>query len=122
MPGELVTVTVDRPLGSVHPEHPDLRYPVNYGYIKGLPSPDGEDQDAYILGAETPLETFTGQVLAVIHRLDDVENKWVVVPEGVCYTKEEILEQVHFQEQYFQIEIEMLSPPKLAAGRLHLQG
>ena len=30
-----VTVIVDRPLGSCHPEHPDLIYPVNYGFVKG---------------------------------------------------------------------------------------
>lgn len=35
MIGQIVTVIVDRPIGSYHPEHPDLYYPVNYGYIKG---------------------------------------------------------------------------------------
>ena len=44
--GKMVTVTVDRPLGSFHPNHPDLYYPVNYGYVAGIPAPDGEDQDA----------------------------------------------------------------------------
>ena len=34
MIGATVTVTVDRPLGSYHPEHKDMYYPVNYGYIK----------------------------------------------------------------------------------------
>ena len=107
MIGKIVTVTVDRPLGSVHPEHPDLRYPVNYGYIQGVPAPDGEDQDAYILGVPEPVGEFTGRVLAVIHRLDDIEDKWVVVPEGVHFTREEIQKRVRFQEQYFQTEIEM---------------
>lgn len=107
MIGKIVTVTVDRPLGSVHPEHPDLRYPVNYGYIKGVPAPDGEDQDAYVLGVPEPVGEFTGQVLAVIHRLDDIEDKWVVVSEGVHFTREEIQTRVHFQEQYFRTEIEM---------------
>ena len=35
MIGPIVTVTVDRPLGSFHSEHPDIHYPINYGYIKG---------------------------------------------------------------------------------------
>lgn len=95
------------PLGSVHPKHPNLRYPVNYGYVKGVPAPDGEDQDAYILGVDGPVREFTGQVLAVIHRLDDVEDKWVVVPEGTRFTKEEIMERVRFQERFFQTEIEL---------------
>ena len=35
---------VDRPLGSYHPEHKDMYYPVNYGYIEGIMAPDGEEQ------------------------------------------------------------------------------
>lgn len=106
-PGDTVTVVVDRPLGSRHPNHDDLIYSVNYGYVPGVFAPDGEEQDVYILGVTEPLETFTGTLLAVIHRFDDVEEKWVVVPEGVRYTREEIAEQVRFQEQYFQTEIRM---------------
>ena len=64
MIGATVTVTVDRPLGSYHPEHKDMYYPVNYGYIKGITAPDGEEQDAYILGVDKPVSEFTGQVIA----------------------------------------------------------
>ena len=105
MIGEIVTVTVDRPLGSYHPEHHDMYYPVNYGYIEGIMAPDGEEQDAYILGVDVPVEEFIGRVIAVIHRFNDVEEKWVVAPEGVSFTKNEIAEQVRFREQYFQTEI-----------------
>lgn len=66
--GKKVTVTVDRPLGSYHPKHPDMLYTVNYGYIKGTIVPDGEEQDAYILGVNEPVEVFTGKVIAVMHR------------------------------------------------------
>ena len=48
MIGPMVTVTVDRPLGSYHPEHSDIYYSVNYGYIKGTIAADGEEEDAYI--------------------------------------------------------------------------
>ena len=105
MIGKIVTVTVDRPLGSCHPNHPDIYYPVNYGYIEGVFAPDGEEQDAYILGVDTPLKTFTGNVIAVIHRKDDVEDKWVVAPEGVTFSKMEIERLTRFQEQYFDIDI-----------------
>jgi inorganic pyrophosphatase len=105
--GAAVTVLVDRPLGSEHPEHPDLIYPVNYGYVPGIMAPDGEDQDAYILGVDRPLKRFSGRVIAVIHRLDDVEDKWVVAPAGKHYTLEEIASAVRFQEQYFHTEIRM---------------
>lgn len=107
MIGHMVTVVVDRPLGSRHPRHRDILYPVNYGYIPGIMAPDGEEQDAYILGPGEPVKEFVGRVIAIIHRFDDVEEKWVVAPEGASFTREEILAQVAFQEQYFQSEIRM---------------
>ena len=102
-----VKVIVDRPLGSYHPKHKDIYYPVNYGYIPGIMAADGEEQDAYILGVDVPLREFEGKVIAVIHRLDDVEDKWVVAPENASFTKEEIMAQTAFQEQYFRTEIRM---------------
>ena len=107
MIGDIVTVTVDRPLGSCHPEYKDMYYPINYGYIKGIMAPDGEEQDAYILGVDVPVAEFTGKIIAVVHRADDVEEKWVVCPEDQSYTKEEIAALIRFQEQYYQSEIEM---------------
>ena len=103
-----VTVTVDRPLGSYHPNHPDLYYPINYGYIKGIPAPDGEEQDAYILGIDSPLTEFTGKVIAVIHREDDIEDKWVVAPEGMIFSEDTIRQLTDFQEQYFCIRITLV--------------
>lgn len=38
MIGEIVTVTVDRAMGTYHPEHKDMYYPINYGYIEGMKS------------------------------------------------------------------------------------
>lgn len=105
MIGDVVTVTVDRPLGSYHPEYKDMYYPINYGYIEGIIAPDGEEQDAYILGVNKAVEKFTGKIIAIIHRFDDVEKKWVVCPENMSFTKEEIMEQVKFQEKYYQSEI-----------------
>ena len=103
--GKIVKVTVDRPMGSRHPKHRDICYRVNYGYIKGIMSPYGEEQDAYILGVDYPVDEFTGRVIAVIHRYDDIEEKWVVAPVGKTYSAEEIEAQVSFQEQYFNYEI-----------------
>jgi inorganic pyrophosphatase len=103
--GKLVHIVVDRPIGY---RHGDIIYPINYGYIPGLIAGDGEEQDAYILGIDKPLTDFTGTVIAVIHRSNDVEDKWVVAPNGMSFTKEEILRAVDFQEKYFEIEIEML--------------
>ena len=108
MIGSRVTVIVDRPLGSYHPKYPALYYPVNYGYIEGTLAADGEEEDAYILGIHEPVDSFTGRVIAIIHRQDDNEHKWVVVPDGVAFTKEEIQAMTHFQEQYFQTSVNIL--------------
>lgn len=103
--GQTVTVTVDRSLGSVHPDYPDLYYPVNYGYIENIMGGAGDWQDAYILGVDEPLESFTGKVIAVAVRQDDNESKLVVAPDGVEFSKEEIARQINFQEKYFNTVI-----------------
>ena len=105
--GTTVTVTVDRPLESYHPEHKDMYYPINYGYIEGVMAPDGEEQDAYILGVNEPVDKFTGKIMAIVHRKDDVEEKLVVVPDGMMFSKDEIRQQIYFQKQYFDSEIVM---------------
>ena len=101
MIGNIVTVVVDRPLGTYHPEHPDIYYPINYGYIKGTMALDGEEEDAYILGVDEPVSQFTGRVIACICRQNDIENKWVIAPDGMLFTKEEIQKITYFQEKFF---------------------
>ena len=101
MLGKIVRVTVDRPLGSRHPGFPDMVYPVNYGYVEGVIGGDGEWQDAYVLGIHEPLKDFCGQIAAVIHRDDDTEDKWVVVPPGMKLSEAEIRSMTFFQERYF---------------------
>ena len=107
MIGKIVKVVVDRPLGSIHPKYKDLIYSINYGYIPGVIAPDGEEQDAYILGIDEPVSEFVGKVIAIIHRLDDVEDKWVVAPENKSFSKQEIENSVEFQEKFFNIKILM---------------
>lgn len=104
----LVQVIVDRPLGSYHPKYKNLCYPINYGYVPNIIAGDNEFQDAYILGIEEPILEFEGQIIAIIHRLDDNEDKWVV--SNKAYSVEEIRKATHFQEQYFKIEIELIKP------------
>ena len=100
--GQTIKGTIDRPLGSNHPEYPDIIYLVNYGYADDFIGGDGEPQDVYVLGVDKPVETFYGQVLAIYHRYDDVEDKWIVCVDDRHYTDQEILDAIHFQEQYFE--------------------
>ena len=104
--GRIVAVKIDRPLGSRHPDWGFI-YPVNYGFVPEATAPDGDDLDAYVLGIFAPLEVFTGNCIAVIHRLDDdddklVDDKLVLVPEGKDYTDEQISALTEFQERFFQ--------------------
>lgn len=99
--GKIVAVTMDRPMGSTHPKHGFI-YPVNYGYIEGTISGDGEELDAYVLGEHKPLENFTGKVIALIHRLDDDDDKLVVMAENRNYTDDQIAALVEFQEKWFK--------------------
>lgn len=106
MIGKTVKVIIDRPLGSTHPTHTDIEYPVNYGYVPEIIAADGEEQDAYVLGINSPLTEFIGEIVAIIRRKNDVEDKWIVAPKGLRFSKEEIFQAVAFQERYFDIEIE----------------
>ena len=103
--GKRVSGTIDRPLGSSHPRHPEMVYPVNYGYVDGVIGGDGAEQDVYVLGTDQPLQTFTGTVVAVLHRLNDCEDKWIVSLDGRKYSETEIENAVRFQEQYFMGEL-----------------
>lgn len=96
-----VDVVFDRPLGSKHPEY-GFVYEVNYGYIDGVKAPDGEDLDAYYLGTDQPLKKATGFVKAIIHRLDDDDDKLVVMPRDVVMSDAEIEKAIHFQEKWFK--------------------
>ena len=104
---DIVKVIVDRPLGSQHPQYKETYYPINYGFVEGIMAEDEEEQDAYILGVDVPVKEFVGKIIAIIHRYDDVEEKWVVVPRNMSYTKEERKKQVEFQEKYFKSKIIM---------------
>ena len=100
--GSLVKGTIDRPIGSAHSDYPDLIYPINYGYVEGILAADGEEQDVYVLGCNTPLQIFEGKVVAIYHRMNDNEDKWIVSLEDRDYSDEEILAAIAFQERYFE--------------------
>ena len=100
--GKEVNIKIDRQLGSSHPKH-GFTYPVNYGYVEGITAPDGEDLDAYLLNTDKSVQEASGKCIAIVHRLNDDDDKLVVIPTGTSeLTDEEIEKAVHFQEQWFQ--------------------
>ncbi|MBQ2602187.1 MAG: hypothetical protein II583_02070, partial [Oscillospiraceae bacterium] len=58
-----------------------------------------------IFGPDKPIKTFDGVVIAVYHRFNDVEDKWIVSLDGKDYSDEEIMQAIRFQEQYFEGEL-----------------
>ena len=96
-----ITAKIDRQLGSKHPKYGFL-YPVNYGYIPNTISEDGEELDCYVLGIFEPIETFTGKCIAVIHRLNDNDDKLILTSEGKDYSDDAIRALTEFQERFFK--------------------
>ena len=104
--GRKVDCKIDRPLGTAHPRHPALVYGVNYGYVEGIIAGDGAEQDIYLLGVDEPVKEYSGvRIIAVYHRFNDNEDKWIVAPEGAKFTDEEILKKIEFQEKFFDGEL-----------------
>ncbi len=108
--GQIVKGKIDRPKGSPHPRHKEMIYPINYGYVSGVTGGDGAEQDVYLFGEEKAVEDYCGKVIAVYHRYDDNETKWIVVAcdeNGNVRSNIEIPDRntiyarIAFQEQFF---------------------
>lgn len=102
---KIVHIEMDRPLGSLHPKH-GFRYEINYGFVPGTVSGDGEEIDAYIIGVDEPLKKFDGKCVAIIHRLEEDDDKLVIIPEDLGnISDEEIIKATYFQEKPYHITI-----------------
>ena len=99
--GKELNIVIDRELGSKHPEYGFI-YPVNYGYVPDTVSGGGEELDCYLLGVFEPVKTFKGKCIAIIHRVDDDDDKLIIVPKNKEYSDDAINALVEFQERYFE--------------------
>lgn len=99
--GKLVEVKMDRPMGSKHPKYGFI-YPVNYGYVPNTISGDGAELDCYVLGVFEPLSKFKGKCIAIIHRINDNDDKLIIVPDGKDYSDDAIRALTEFQERFFE--------------------
>ncbi len=107
--GKTVAIEIDRPIGYEHHKgDKTLIYPINYGYIPGVLGGDGEELDVFLIGVQEPVEAYTGQIIGIVYRADDVEDKLVMAPIGQSFTAAEIADAVYFQEKYYQTTIRAL--------------
>lgn len=56
-------IVLDRPRGTSHPRYPDFIYPLDYGYLKGTYSGDGDGIDVWV-GSLTE-RCVTGMIVCV---------------------------------------------------------
>ena len=107
--GKEVTIEIDRPIGYVHRKgEKTLIYPINYGYIPGVLGGDDEELDVFLVGVDEPVSSYTGRIIGIVYRADDVEDKLVMAPHGKIFTAKEIAREVYFQEKYYQTTIRAL--------------
>lgn len=99
-----VEVCIDRELGSKHPKWGFI-YLLNYGYVPNTVNTDGEEIDCYVLGVYEPIKQFSGKCIAIIHRLNDDDDKLIIVPGDKKYSDDAIIALTEFQERYFDIDI-----------------
>lgn len=112
--GKQIKAEVDRPIGYVHTKgNKTLIYPINYGYIPGVLGGDGEELDVYCLGMQNPVKSFTGKVIAIAHRADDVEDKLVACPMEDTFTAQQICREIYFQERFYETTVETIDGQKL---------
>lgn len=96
-----VFIKIDRKLGTRHPKH-GFMYMLNYGFVPDTISGDGEELDAYLFGEFEPVEESVGKVIAIIHRINDDDDKLIVSKTGKNYSDDAIRALTEFQEQYFE--------------------
>ena len=101
---ETVTVKIDHPMGSTDDDNPSVVYPINCGYVDVERTPGFSELDkqrVYLLGLDFAVDEYVGVLIAVARRRDDPETVWIVAPENISYTIQQIEEMIYFEEQYY---------------------
>lgn len=66
-------IVIDRPRGTPHPRYPEAVYEVDYGYLEGTSSMDGDGIDLYL--GSLPEKTLSGIIVIVDAVKKDSEIK-----------------------------------------------
>ena len=52
------------------------------------------------MGVNIPIKEFTGECIAIIHRINEDDDKLIIVPKDKTYLIKEIEELTYFSEQH----------------------
>ena len=108
---ETVTVKIDHPLGSTDEDNPSVVYPINCGYVdveRTAGFSELDKQRVYLLGVDVAVDEYIGELIAVARRRDDPETVWIIAPENISYTIQQIEEMIYFEEQYYDSFVEIV--------------
>lgn len=107
--GKNVTVIVDRPIGHIQKRGKyTVRYKVNYGHVPEITDEAGVALSAYVLGVKEPVESYVGQVVAIVNSENDAEDKLVIAPEGTVLNQAQIAGKIHFREKYYKSTVDAM--------------
>ena len=67
-------IHVERPSGSVHPSHPEIVYPIDYGYVPGTLGTEGDELDIFVGSATNGL---VAAIITTDYRRGDRECKLI---------------------------------------------
>ncbi len=90
-------IVIDRPKGTAHPKYPDLIYKVDYGYLKGTSSMDGEGIDVWLGSLDEKTVDAIVCIVDLINR--DSEVKLLV---GCTEEEKEIVYKTHNQSEFMK--------------------
>ena len=89
-------IIIDRPRGSAHPRVPDFIYRVDYGYLRGTASMDGEGIDVWVGSGEKRVDA----IMCIVDLMKrDSEIKLLI---GCTEEEKAIVYETHNESQFMK--------------------
>lgn len=105
----VVHVIIDKPKGTSDLDFKSITYPVDCGYVDNYyRQKDGTPLRCYILHNNNEENEIYGRIVAHVKRLNDIEDRYVVVPYNIKIRKKDIIEKIRFIEDYYEFKVKMI--------------
>jgi len=89
-------IVIDRPRGSAHPRFPDFVYRLDYGYLKGTSSMDGDGIDVWVGSGERKADA----IMCIVDLMKkDSEIKILI---GCTEAEKQIVYETHNESRYMK--------------------